>query len=477
MQASHRIICVALLLSLAACGFEAPPPKRTLPPPAPKVPLSTLAATLVVPATPIIDTLNEKTRTEIVDIKDEPVDCTIAKCRLDLVATRTGPITGHAAEGRLSLAVPLAATAQLELKTPLFKTKADSSATGGVQSETSISLGPDWRVHADTHGSVELNRAQFKMGPVAMSFADIWNRNQAILSPPLFKILDRHVASSIKIRQQAERLWLKAQQPIRIGKSPAAWLLLEPERVRVSPLATHDNAVVVSFGVDVRARVVVADRPPAARLTRTIPPPVPLGAPSDRFAVVVPVLLPYGEAGELAMQRLAETPLKIGGARLCFERLEILPSGRDVVVVARFCVSQGWDPFGWFDSCGEGYLRGAPQFDSRTDTIRIANMHYDIGTEGMILGAVRMLTGDALSKTLEAKLVFNVGRDIGRIDAELQTALARPEGRGVVFSGNVRSFGVPTLTWTNEGFLATFPAQGTIHADLDLKNGMAAGNR
>ncbi len=477
MHTSHHIICVALLLSLAACGFEAPPPKRTPPPPVPKAPLSTLAATLVVPATAIVDALNDKTRTEIANIKDEPVDCAIAKCRLDLVATRTGPITGHAAEGRLSFVVPLAATAQLELKTPLFKTKADSSATGQVQSDVSISLGPDWRVRTDTRGLVELSQAQFKMGPVTTSFADIWNRNQATLSPPLFKMLDHYVASSIKIKPQAERLWLKAQRPIRIGKSPTAWLLLEPERVRVSQLATHDNAVIVSLGVDVRARIVVADKPPAAPLDRAIPPPAPLGAPSDRFAVVVPVLLPYGEAAKLAMQRLAGTPLKIAGARLRFEKLEIAPSSRDVVVVARFCVSQGWDPFGWFDSCGEGYLRGTPQFDSRTDMIRIANMHYDIGTEGMILGAMRMLTGDALSKALEAKLVFNVGRDIGRIDAELEAALARPQGRGVIFSGNVRSFGTPTLTWTNEGFLATFPAQGTIHADLDLKNGMAAGNR
>jgi hypothetical protein len=148
-----------------------------------------------------------------------------------------------------------------------------------------------------------------------------------------------------------------------------------------------------------------------------------------------------------------------------------LPSGQDVVIAATFCVSQGWDPFGWFDSCGEGYLRGTPQFDAHTATIRIVNVHYDIATEGMIMAAMRYLAGDQLGKALETKLVFNVGRDIDKLDTELKTALAKPQGRGVTVSGDIQSFGTPTLTWTADGFLATFPATGTLHADLNLKSG------
>ena len=121
------------------------------------------------------------------------------------------------------------------------------------------------------------------------------------------------------------------------------------------------------------------------------------------------------------------------------------------------------------DSCGEAYLRGAPQFDAHTNTIRITNVHYDIATEGMILSVMRFIIGDQLEKFLQTKLVFDVGHDIGRLDAELKTALARPQGRGVIVSGTVQSFGQPTLTWTKDGFLATFPASGTIRADLELK--------
>jgi Domain of unknown function (DUF4403) len=477
MRASCRSLYVTLAFSVAACGFEAPPPARTPPLATPLPPLSTVAATLTLPASAIVSALNEKTQTEIVDIKDQPVDCAIAKCSLDLVATRTGAITGHAADGRLSLDVPLAATAQLELKTGFFKTKAHSLATGDVKADTAIALDQNWRLQTDTHGTVELSEAQIKLGPIKMSFADLWNRNQERLSVPLFKTLDRHVASSIKIKPQAERLWVKLQRPIRVGKSPAAWLMLEPERVRISQPATRADSMIVSLGVDVHARVVVGEQPPDGTPDRALPPPSKLAAPSDRFAVVVPVLLPYGEAADLAMQKIAKNPVKAGSAKVRFEKLEILPSGQDVVVAARFCVGQGWDPFGWFDSCGEGYLRGLPVFDAHANVIRIVNVHYDIATEGMILATMRMLAGDSLSKALETKLVFSVGRDIDKLDAELKTALAKPQGRGVIVSGDIQSFGTPSLTWTKDGFLATFPANGTIRADLDLKTAGAIDNR
>ena len=154
-----------------------------------------------------------------------------------------------------------------------------------------------------------------------------------------------------------------------------------------------------------------------------LPPPAPLAAPSDAFRVAVPVELSYSRAAELAMQQLKKKPLHVGGTNVRFERLAILPSGDDVVVKARFCVVQGWDWFGLFDSCGTGYLRGRPVFDAAHGRIRITKVHYDLATAGVILSAMKMLAGDELANALETKLVFDVSRDIGKLhDADRQGA-------------------------------------------------------
>ena len=54
----------------------------------------------------------------------------------------------------------------------------------------------------------------------------------------MFKALDRHIASAVKVKLQAGRLWAKAFRPIKVGKAPEAWLLLSPQRIRVGGLAS-----------------------------------------------------------------------------------------------------------------------------------------------------------------------------------------------------------------------------------------------
>lgn len=466
-----RTAPLVLILTLGACGFQAPAPVRTPPPAPPPAPTSTLSAAFVVPAAAILQELNDKTKDEIARVSDQDVACAIAKCRLNLVATKTGPITGSADAGKLSLALPLTATADVALKTLFVRTKAHAVAAGTVQTATVFRLGPDWRLDTTTTGRVDLAQADLKLGPLKMSVADVWNHNEQHITQPLFKMLDKRVSSAVKIKPQAERLWAKAFHPIKIGKSPQAWLVLNPQRILVAQPATRDEAFVVSLGVEVQARVVIGDHAPEEPLrTPPLPAPVPLTAPSNRFSFVVPALLPYDEAASLALKRLDKKPVRLDGATVRFEKLEILPSGQDVVVALRFCVAEGWDPFGWSDACGDGYLRGTPVFDAASGTIRIANVHYDIATGSLVLNLLKTIESDELDKLVQNNLVFSVAKDLDKLDAELKTALAKPQKRGVSVTGDITSFGAPSLTWTKDGFLATFPAEGTISADLNLKD-------
>jgi hypothetical protein len=462
---------LALVLTVAGCGFKAPEPNRTPPPQAPATPTSTLAATLVIPAATMVQELNDKTKDEIARIDDQPVDCAVAKCRLNLVATKTGAITGSADGGKLSLALPLSVTADVALKALFVKTKAHGVATGTVRTMTAFRLGPDWRLQTSTTGRVDLSQADLKLGPLKMSVADVWNHNEQHVTGPLFKMLDKRVSSAVKIKPQAERLWARAFHPIKVGKSPQAWLVLNPQRILIAQPTTQNDTFTLSLGVDVQARVVVSDRPPEEPLTTPpLPAPAALNAPSNRFSFVVPALLPYDEAASLTLARLDKKPLHMGSATVRFEKLQILPSGQDVVVALRFCVAQSWDPFGWFDACGDGYLRGTPVFDAASGAIRIANVHYDIATQSLMLNLLKAIESDELDKLVQNNLVFSVVKDLAKLDAELKTALAKPQKRGVSITGDITSFGTPTLTWTKDGFLATFPANGTIAADLNLKD-------
>lgn len=466
MQAAMRTVLLSAVLALAACSkFSAPEPARTPPPPAPAVPLSTVSASLTVPMQGLLQAVNDKTATQLANIKDQPSDCGIGKCKLDLVATRTGPVTGGAQDGKITLAVPFHIEAEVKLKS-LFKAKAHATAEGTAQAVATLGLGSNWQIVSHTQGHVDMSQAEVQLGPMRASLTDLWNHNDQHLSDPLFRELDKRVPAQVKIKPAAEKLWAKAFEPIRVGKRPEAWLMMSPEHILVGQPIAQNGAVTVSLALRGGARVELGPKPVRTETIPPLPAPERLAAPSNHFSFVVPVTLPYDEAAKLALARLTKKPPHIKGTNVKFESLEILPSGQDVIVSTRFCVDESWDPFGWFKSCGTGYLRGVPKYDSATGEIRIVNVHYDVATEGAILTAMKYLAGDELGQALEKNLVFNVGKDLTKLDDEVKTALAKPQGNGIQIHGTIDSFGTPTLTWTDTGFLALFPADGTVFVDL-----------
>jgi hypothetical protein len=462
-----RLLCVtALAGSLSACGFDAPPPVRTPAPKAPEAPISTISATLTVPVSDLVTMLNAKTSQKIAEVDQQKMSCFIGKCMLDMKAQRTGNITAQAQNGGLAITVPFAIQAHMKMK-GFFKTGGDAQAQGEAHAFTRLSLAPDWHVQTQTQGDVQLSDSQIRLGPLNMKVTDLWNHNDQRLSDVIFKQMDKRLGPSIKLRSQAQKLWARVQQPIRVGKKPLAWLLLTPLDLRIAPLQTRSDALIFSLATNVRARVIVADQPPVPEHLAPLPRPKAMGAPSNTFEFTIPVTLPYQRAAELALAQIKKKPPHVGSAKIKFDKLEILPSGQDVVVQVHFCVAQSWDIFGWFDSCGTGYLRGTPIFDAAANNVRIINVHYDIATENVLLQAMRWLAGDELTRQIQTHLVFNVAHDMDKLEASVTKSLAKPEGKGVIISGQVLSFDPPKLSWTDQGFLALFTAHGTVTATLD----------
>ena len=466
---NFRFSILICLLALGACGFQAPQPKRTPPPPTPEPPVSIVSATLRIPGSELVSLLNDRTRSQLARVDDAQVNCLLGACQIDLVAVRTGDITGEVVGSGMHLMLPFALRAHLDLNSNLFKTGGEAAAQGLADATTQIALLPDWRIEPHTDGHVQLSNAKLRIGPINMSVGELWNQNQQQLSGPIFRALDKRIAAAIKVRESAERLWRKVQQPIHIGKNPEAWLLLSPEQIKVTPIHTENGALVIALAAAVRAHVIVGPRPEVPEKLPKLPPPQTLQAPSNTFAVSVPVMLPYHEAARLAVVRLKRKPIYAGTSQILIDKLQILPSHDDVIVEAHFCMRQNWDLFGLFDSCGEGYLRGVPEYDSKSGRIHVSHVRLDIATYNLLLNAVRGIAGDTIAKIVEQHLVFDESRQIAKLKDEVRAALAKPQGKGVAITGQIRSFGDPTLHWTKDGFIALFTANGTLSANLNVK--------
>jgi hypothetical protein len=450
----------AILLALAGCGFEAPAPKRTPPPPTPEPPLSSLSATLTVPADRLASLLNNTTEYRIAELHDQPVKCGIGRCRLNLTANRTGPGSVTADAGALNIKMPFAVKAELSTSGLFSFLHAQGDGQGTAFARSDLAISPDLRLRTSTTGSVMLESGHIRLGPVVTNIAQLWNDNQASLANPLWHSIDKRV-SALPLQPRVATLWAKLFVPMRIAKSPIAWLVLRPEQLSVSQPHIGEGSVGISLGVAVRGHVVVQDQQPVNRPT-PLPRARQMTSKSDAFAFTVPLLLSYDRAAQLAMMSLARKPPQIATMAIRVQQLKILPSGQDVVVAASFCADPHWDPFGWFASCGTIYLRGTPTFDHVHQAIRIGNLHYDIASAGLLLKTMHVLAGSTFTQELQPHLVFDMKKEIGRLENQITSVLARPEGRDISISARVENFGEPSFTWTADGFLAEFSARGTV---------------
>ncbi|HXS07405.1 MAG TPA: DUF4403 family protein [Rhizomicrobium sp.] len=458
------LLFLAMAPFLAACGLETGEPQRTPAPPTPKPPLSRLAVTLDIPAEQLARLFDNMTEYRIADLKDQPVNCGIGRCRLDLLATRRGQVTVKAEDGVLMLHMPFAIRAEMNAPGSFSFLRARGEGEGVADARASLSLTPELALQARTDGRVSLDNGHLRLGPIVANIAQLWNDNQEKLAKPLWKSLDKQI-SALPLRDRVADLWATGFTPIRVGKAPLSWLVLRPESLDVAEPHIADGKIELALAIAARGQVVVQDKPPENRPV-PLPPAGRLAQHLDEFAVAVPVTLAYGRAAELAMASLKRKPPHLAGFRLAFDGLRILPSGQDVVVGAKICADPDWDRWGLLKACGMTWLRGAPRFDPADQTIRIVGLHYDGGGAGLMLRLVRMMMGARLADALQSHLVFNESREIARLKEQVTLALAEPRGRDLVLSAEVKSFGAPFFTWTETGFLANFSVTGKVRAQL-----------
>jgi hypothetical protein len=453
-------------IMLCGCGFKAPLPIRTPAPATPVPRLSTLSVTLTIPATQIAHSLNEMTQNQLADLKDQEVKCGGGRCRLNLLATRTGPITVASADGFFAVRLPFDVNLDADAPGFLSFLRAKADGQGVATARIKLGLEPDWRLRSDTNGEVQLDNGHMRIGPIVTNIAQLWNDNSQILSQPLWRSIDKHIEAT-DVKSRLADFWRQAFTPLRMSKAPISWLVLRPERLEIAQPVIGDGAITLSLGLQARAQVVIQDQEPI-NVATPLPSASPLTTAPGAASVAVSFLLSYERAAHLAMASLTRKPPIVAGLALKFSDLQILPSGQDVVIDAQFCADPDWDLLGWFASCGTVYLRGAPQFDPSQQTIRVINLHYDVASANLMLSAVHALAGVQLAHTMQTHLVFDESKEIDRFEAQIIAAAAKPEGRDVAISAQIQSFAEPSFGWTSDGFVAIFSANAKVATRLNL---------
>jgi len=166
--------------------------------------------------------------------------------------------------------MPFETHAKLSGKGLLSFLGAQAQGRGRVLAHARLAISPDMQLHAETGGTVDLDDGHLRLGPIVTNVAPIWNHNQAAFSQPLWRSMDKQIGR-LPLKAAIAKFWAAAFRPIKVAKSPVAWLVLRPKQLSVSQPSLRNGAVAISLGVGAQAHVAVQEAPPD-----NVPAPLPL---------------------------------------------------------------------------------------------------------------------------------------------------------------------------------------------------------
>jgi hypothetical protein len=265
-------------------------------------------------------------------------------------------------------------------------------------------------------------------------------------------MLAKLVRENALARQRAQEAWALFSQPIELRKD--LYLLFQPRRIRLAPLATQGRTLVVMPEIEAQPRLVLGEKP-VAEMT-----PLPAlevnASPKPGFRLRVEADLSYTHASQqFAAEVVGKTfdtdkgRFEITSARVWGDQgkaiLEIGLKGRIT---------------------GKVTLSGKPLSDPATSSLRLADLDFTLDSHSWLARMGDWIYHSDLRKLLTDKAHFLMDQQFQGLREAVQAGLNRQLAPNLQLSGSLKAFRVASVTTGPEGFRSQAYLEGEVQVDM-----------
>lgn len=264
--------------------------------------------------------------------------------------------------------------------------------------------------------------------------------------------LARLLRENALARQKAQEAWAQFSQPIELRKD--LYLLFQPRRVRLAPLATQGRTLVITPEIEIQPRLVLGPKPQA---DATPLPDLELNAsPKPGFRLRVEADLSYAHASQqLATEVVGKTfdtekgRFEITSAQVRGEQGKAI---LDIGLKGRIT--------------GKVTLSGRPLSDPATSSLRLADLDFTLDSRSWLARMGDWLYHSELQKLLLEKAHFLMDQQFQGLREQVQASLNRPLAPNLQLSGSLKAFRVATVTTGEAGFKSQAYLEGEVQVDM-----------
>lgn len=248
--------------------------------------------------------------------------------------------------------------------------------------------------------------------------------------------------------------WTALTKPIRLLDRPEVWLVVEPEKMGVAPLASEGGDLVIAPAIVGKLTATVGQPAPASAPAAPLPNSGAIG-PEPGVHVALRVDAPYGSLTALAKSELVGKTITLGNqARVTITDAELYGNGRRLVAKVSF---KALDVPGLLSrKKGYVYLAGRPSYDDASGILRVEDFDFHPSTNSYLVQAADWLLHDVFAGEIGKRLVFDLRPQVDPIRTQLLAGVEKkPIGDKVLLSAKATGAALSDL-WVGPEALALF---------------------
>jgi hypothetical protein len=261
--------------------------------------------------------------------------------------------------------------------------------------------------------------------------------------------LTAQIQQTANLKARAESAWLQALQPVELA--PDVFLLLNPERVRLSPWTSEGKTLTILPEIQIRPTVTLGARPQVA--PRPLPPLDLAPAPfNPGFNLQVDADLSYEHAARQLFQQVGGKPIQT--EKGTFEVTKVAIQSKDGFAYLHLDLKG--------KVTGHLVLKGRPVFNEQLGTLNLEDLDYTLETKNWITSFGEWLYRGTLRKTLTEKCSFFLDKSLKDLKEKTEQGLNRPLSPQVTLAGALDTFHVSRVELMEDRFKVVARLEGAL---------------
>jgi uncharacterized protein DUF4403 len=323
---------------------------------------------------------------------------------------------------------------------------------------TTIQLEHDWSLAPRTRASAQpLSRSSRDRCTVAdLDNVDVTDQLLAAAQGAIQEKLAEFDArlQAFDLPSEARRVWDVLCSPIKLTDS--VWALINPSAIRIGQFEMRQDTLLTRVALSANPRVVTGRKPPPSRYPLPSPDDSARGKPGLHF--LTEGRMPYDAGSSVLTRELRGTVIRVKGHKLHLDSLRLLGVGDGRLAVG---VAVSGPVKGML------YVVGHAAYDTSTAELYMPDLELDVGTRGVLSGALAWLKESDLERLLRSRARIKLGPLLAQGRDLLEKNLNRDLAEGVHLSSKIRTVRMLGLAATPAALLARGLASG--EGDLTIR--------